>query len=128
MKQLTQDRIPLFKDNLVKITNELEIQREELKMIEKEYAIKIKYGSHKIDPEYAYEKTAEWKEYVQEITESSLQRHQKTRSEKITFLENAVKEESARLRLMEDGVPAWDWKTNDPRLGEYYETKMSKSD
>lgn len=109
-----------FKENYDNILVELEKFRKMIPRVERELAIKLEYGLDKIEPEYEYQRSQAWKDYMRDITKEAYADQIADAKKKLETLENSAKCEEARLFLISQKVPAWEGTYDNKRLLEEY--------
>lgn len=115
-----------YSDNLARINKELGLAENDLKFFEVE--AKIRKGKNMpIEPKFEYELLPEWREYLETITEYFNEQKIIEKKSKVYALKQSVKLESARVRLISEGVPAWEGNYDNERLAQEYERQNPSS-
>jgi hypothetical protein len=105
----------LYVENLTKLEDELVRFKKSLKSHTTELPFK-KGKFNKIKPEFEYEDTKAWKEYINKTYEEEITNHINDMKAKIAKAEEVVLVEKTRLNLIRSGVPAWEPSYDNQRL------------
>jgi len=95
------------------LTNNVEQLKEKIYELNKgveESRIKLDQGLKVINPYYQYETTESWEQYLREAVIESIVKRKRAIEQLQTILDKdelALKNESLRLKLIKEGVPAW---------------------
>lgn len=104
-----------YSDNLESIKVELAAKEKDLEFFEEEIALRKGYN-YALEPKFAYETGAEWKAYIEKVTQYAHDQKLKEKKAMIEKLKEGVLLEGARVRLISQGVPAWEGQFTADRL------------
>jgi hypothetical protein len=107
-----------YTTNLISLKKELDKKKADLDFFKEEVSLR-KGLNYELQPKFAYETSAAWKKYIEKVTEFAHNEKIKNSEAKIKELEEGYKEESARVKLISEGVPAWQGYTSEQLRQEY---------
>lgn len=113
--------------NVNAIARELKIAEMDLAFFKEEVDLR-KGRNYSLEPKFAYEETAAWKQYIERVTEYAHAQKTAEKADKVARLKEGLICEQARLKLIREGVPAWEHDYNNDRLKAEYEKENPSSE
>ena len=89
-------------------------QIEDIQHVIDENELKIILGVDIVQPKFKYESTDEWREYMVKMITEAIDKNKQNIADiksKIEDNNKALVEEKARLKLIKEGIPAWEDET-----------------
>ena len=89
-------------------------QIEDIQHVIDENELKISLGVDIVQPKFKYETTDEWREYMIKMITEAIEKNKQNIADiksKIEDNNKALVEEKARLKLIKEGIPAWEDET-----------------
>jgi len=111
-------------DNVAAIKREYDIAVKDLEFFKEEVALR-KGKNYSLEPKFAYEQSYEWKQYIERVTDYAHSQKVAEKEDKVRRLHEGFVCESARLKLIQDGVPAWEPTFDNERLKAEHEKQSS---
>ena len=112
--------------NVAAIERELEIAKKDLSFFQEEVDLR-KGRNYSLEPKFAYEEIAAWKQYIERVTEYAHSQKIVEKKDKVTRLTEGLICEKARLKLIREGVPAWEHNYDNTYLKAEYEKSNNPS-